>query len=410
MGSLGLGGLTLPNLLATRAAADAKKSTKDTSVVWLWLNGGPTHIETFDPKMTAPVEYRSVTGEVKTVLPGVTLGGNFAGLAQQADKMAFVRSFMVPSSSHNRGAFWVNTGYDQTAKRPSLGSIASRVRGPNHPVTGMPTYVQIGRFGFGESENVMSGPAWLGKSYAPFLPEGPARDNMNLSTEVRRLTDRNALLQRLDGLRRDADANGVMDGIDGFNQQALSLILGNAPQAFDLEQEGARTRERYGEGLGESMLLARRFCEAGCGFVGISFQGWDMHSSIERGLSRVAPQVDQAVSAFVEDIYQRGMDKNILFVLSGEFGRTPRVNKNAGRDHWGNLSTLALAGGGLNVGQTVGESSANAEYPQSKQVTVQDLMATVFHTLGIARDTHFNDPAGRPIPMLEEGSPIADLV
>ncbi len=411
VGALGLGGLTLPNLLAQRAVArEGQARGKDTSVVWLWLNGGPTHIETFDPKMTAPVEYRSVTGEVKTVLPGVTLGGHFGGMAQQADKMTFVRSFVVPSSSHRTAAFWVNTGYDQNANRPSLGSIASRVRGANHSVSGMPTYVQMGQFGFGAYQNAMSGPAWLGKAYGPFMPEGPARDNMQLTTEVDRLSDRMSLLGRLDQLRRDADANGVMEGIDGFNEQAMSLILGNASQAFDLAHEDPKIVARYGEGLGESMLMARRLCEAGCGFVGISFQGWDMHGGIESRLNRLAPEVDRAVSAFVEDIYQQGLDQKILFVLSGEFGRTPRINSKAGRDHWGNLSTLALSGGGLQMGQTIGQSSPNAEYPASNQITPQDLMATVFHTLGFAADTHFVDPAGRPVPMLESGTAIEGLV
>jgi hypothetical protein len=411
VGSLGLGGLALPHLLATRAAAaNSPSADHDTSVVWLWLNGGPTHIETFDPKMTAPVEYRSVSGEVQTGLPGVTLGGHFGELARQADKMAFVRSFVVPSSSHRLGAFWVNTGYNQSDNRPSLGSIVSRVRGANHPVSGMPTYVQMGRFGFNTYADAMTGPTWLGKAYGPFTPEGPARENMDLTAEVSRLDDRRTLLKELDRLRRDVDANGLMEGIDGFNQQALSLILGNAPQAFDIEQEDPRVVARYGDGLGESMLMARRLCEAGCGFVGVGFQGWDMHGNIEKGLDRRAPEVDRAVAAFVEDIYQRGLDKNILLVVSGEFGRTPRINKRAGRDHWGQLSTLALSGGGLQVGRTVGESSARAEVPLSNQITVQDLMATVFHVLGIAPDTHFNDPAGRPVPMLEEGQPIADLV
>jgi hypothetical protein len=411
VGSLGAGGLTLPHLLARRAAAaESRQNAPDTSVVWLWLNGGPTHIETFDPKMTAPVEFRSVTGEVKSTLPGVTLGGHFGQLAQQADKMAFVRSFVVPSSSHNIGCYWVNTGYGHKANRPSLGSIASRVRGPNHAESGMPTYVQMGRIGFGDDADRMSGPAWLGKAYSPFIPDGPDRENMILNTEVDRLDNRRGLLKNLDRLRRESDASGLIEGIDGFNQQALDLILGQAPRAFDLDKEDPAVVARYGDGLGKSLLTARRLCEAGCGFVAVSLQGWDMHGSIERSMNRTAPQVDQAVSAFVEDIHQRGLDRKILFVLSGEFGRTPRINKSAGRDHWGQLSTLALAGGGLQVGQVIGESSPKAEVPLSNQVTVQDLMATVFHTLGILPDTHFDDLSGRPVPMLEQGAPIAGLV
>lgn len=409
VGGLGLAGLTLPRLLEARARA-ASAVRRDTSVIWLWLNGGPTHIETFDPKMNAPVEFRSVTGEVKTRLPGVTLGGNFERLASCADKMAIVRSFEVPTSSHNRGCFWVNTGYEQRADRPSLGSISSRCRGPNHPQTGIPTYVRIGRVGFGDDANRMAGPAWLGKAYSPFEPEGPARDNMQLTTEIDRLNDRRDLLGKLDVMRRQVDASGMMEGIDGFNQQAIDLILGNAADAFDVQKESPGTVERYGEGLGESLLTARRLCEAGCGFVTVGFQGWDMHGGIKTRMDRVGPEVDQAVSALIEDIHARGLDQKILVVVTGEFGRTPRINQRAGRDHWGPLSTLALAGGGLNVGQVIGQSTAKAETPATTPITPQDLMATVFHVLGISPDVHFEDPAGRPVPMLADGRLIADLV
>ena len=198
IGGLGFGGLNLSNLMSARAAKPAGV-TRDTSVVWLWLNGGPTHIETFDPKMTAPKEYRSVSGEVKTRLPGVTLGGHFKGMADLADKMTFVRSFQVPSSGHNVAAFWVNTGYGPR-NRPSLGSITSRVRGPNPPHTGMPTYVKMGQIGFNSDAPIIPGSAWLGKAYSPFTPSGPSRDNMNLTTQVSRLEDRRSLLKGLDDL------------------------------------------------------------------------------------------------------------------------------------------------------------------------------------------------------------------
>ena len=408
IGGLGFGGLNLSNLMSARAAKPAGV-TRDTSVVWLWLNGGPTHIETFDPKMTAPKEYRSVSGEVKTRLPGVTLGGHFKGMADLADKMTFVRSFQVPSSGHNVAAFWVNTGYGPR-NRPSLGSITSRVRGPNHPHTGMPTYVKMGQIGFNSDAPIIPGSAWLGKAYSPFTPSGPSRDNMNLTTQVSRLEDRRSLLKGLDKIRRDVDASGVMDGIDGMNHQAFSLILGKATQAFDMKREDPRVVAKYGGGLGQSLLTARRLCEVGCGFVAVSLQGWDMHGNVAGGMNGRGPQGDRAVSAFVSDISQRGLDKNILLVISGEFGRTPRINKNAGRDHWGPLSTLALAGGGLNMGQVIGKSSRKAEVPAGGKVGPQELMATVFHVLGIERETSFDDPAGRPIPMLGTGQPIRGLI
>ena len=409
IGSLGFGGLTLSHLMAARAA-EGTAVKRDTSVVWLWLNGGPTHIETFDPKMDAPVEFRSVTGEVKTNQPGLTLGGNFEKMATLADKMTFVRSFTVPTSSHNRAAYFVNTGHNQGADRPSLGSITSRVRGCNHPETGMPTYVKMGQIGFNTEVNTIPGPAWLGKAHGPFSPDGPARKNMELATEVSRLEDRQTLLGNLDQLRRETDTSGTIEGIDGFNQQALTLILGKAPQAFDLKQEDPAVVAKYGDGLGASMLKARRLCEAGCGFVAVALQGWDMHGNIKRSMDSRGPQVDHAVAAFVEDIHQRGLEKDILLVISGEFGRTPRINKNAGRDHWGRLSTLALAGGGLQTGNVIGQSSPKAEFPAVDTVHTQDLMATVFHVLGIPPTTHFDDQAGRPIPMLPAGKPIPGLI
>ncbi|HAA50777.1 MAG TPA: DUF1501 domain-containing protein [Planctomycetaceae bacterium] len=408
----GLGALSLAGLMQARSAkaATTGQSTKQTSVVWLWLGGGPTHVETFDPKMTAPVEYRSVTGEVKTRIPGVTLGGNFPGMAQVADKMAFVRSFHHGNSGHGGGTHWVMTGYNNRGidngglpSRPSIGSIAAKHRGPNHPETGMPTYIRLGGIG-------SDGPAFLGTSYAPFGTSGEARKNMSLQTQVGRLEDRRGLLTGLDRLRRTADRQGVVEGLNAFEQQAFNLVLGKAPQAFDLKKEDPRTVAKYGGGLGSSMLMARRLCEAGCGFVTLSYGGWDMHGNIQKSMNGRGPVVDRAVSAFVDDVSQRGLSDRILLVVTGEFGRTPKINRNKGRDHWAPLSTLALAGGGLQMGQTVGESDAKLYRPKSDPVTPQDLMATVFHVLGMDHRLQFTNQGGRPVYMIEEGDPIKSLI
>ncbi len=411
VGALGTTGLGLSSLLAARSeAASAGKTVKDTSVVWLWLGGGPTHIETFDPKMSAPAEYRSVTGEVATNLPGVTLGGNFKEMARVADKMAFVRSFAHTNSGHGGGTHYVMTGYDNRLvdngglpSRPSIGSILARVRGANHPQTGMPTYVRLGGIG-------SDGPAFLGTPYSPFDSNGPARNNMRLATTTDRLGDRRELLSNFDRLRRMADQSGVVEGLGAFEQQAFDLVLGNAPQAFDLKEEDPKLVTRYGKDLGEKMLVARRLCEAGCGFVTVSYGGWDMHGAIERNMNARGPVVDRAVAAFVEDLYERGLQERILLVITGEFGRTPRINKNAGRDHWAPLSTLALAGGGLKMGQVIGESDRNAYRPATNAIGPQDLMATVFDVLGIDRATAFLNQAGRPVHMIENGTPISELI
>jgi len=201
-----------------------------------------------------------------------------------------------------------------------------------------------------------------------------------------------------------------MEGLDSFEQQAFNLVLSRSQQAFDLKFEDPRVVDRYGKGLGQQLLTARRLCEAGCGFVTINYGGWDMHGNIKQSLEQRSPEMDHAVAALVEDINQRGMENNILLVISGEFGRTPKINGNAGRDHWAPLSTLALAGGGLKMGQVVGESAAKVDVPKTTPIRPQDLMATLFQVLGIDRRVQFVDQAGRPVYMIEDGRPIEELV
>jgi hypothetical protein len=412
LGALGMTGLMLPDLLRVRAAAAASgRPTRNTSVVWLWLGGGPTHIETFDPKMSAPAEFRSTVGAVQTNLPGVQIGGVFPRIAQVADKMAFVRSFAHQNSGHGGGTHWVMTGYNfppadngQGQNKPGYGAILARYRGANNAESGLPTYVRMNGI-------LGDGPSWLGSAFAPFDVAGNARNNMNLQVTLERLAERRNLLRTFDTMSRDIDRSGLARGLDSFEQQAYDLLLSRARETFDVNREEPRTRDLYGNNnLAQRLLLARRLCEAGVGFVTIDFGGWDMHGQVAQGMRNLGPQVDQAVAAFVRDINDRGLDRDILLVISGEFGRTPRVNGGAGRDHWAPLSTLALAGGGLRMGQVVGDSNSRAEVPRTTPITPQDLMATVFHVLGIPRDLHYNDPSGRPTPMIDGGRPIAELV
>ncbi|HLJ94994.1 MAG TPA: DUF1501 domain-containing protein [Gemmataceae bacterium] len=410
IGALGMGGLLLPELLRARAATTAAGlATKNRSVIWLWLGGGPTQVETFDPKMTAPVEYRSTVGAVKTNVPGIEIGGLFPKIAQVADKMAFVRSFAHTNSGHGGGTHWVMTGYDfppadnnQAPVKPGLGSILARMRGPNNPQTGLPTYVRINHI-YGD------GPAWLGPSYAPFDSGGNARTNMNLHVTLDRLSDRRSLLKTFDTIDRSIDKSGLLHGLDSFEGQAFDLILSRAREVFDIKREDPRIRDQYGPGLGEQLLLARRLCEAGVGFVTIHYGGWDMHSDIAKSMHSTVPPLDRAVAALVEDLAIRGLDQEVLLVISGEFGRTPRINGTAGRDHWAPLSTLAFAGGGLKMGQVIGQSSEKAEVPKSRPITPQDLAATIFQVLGLPLDQHFTDPSGRPVAMIDGGKPIAEL-
>lgn len=414
IGTLGLSGLTLSKLLAARSrAAHEGTATKDTSVVWLWLGGGATHIETFDPKPDAPAEFRSVVGAVQTSLPGVQIGGLLPKMAQQAHRMAFVRSFAHNNSGHAGGTHYVMTGVDHPPAdageppiKPSIGSIVARVRGSSNSRTGIPTYVRLAGL-------YADGPNWLGASFAPFDTGGQARNNMNLSIDLGRLDNRRGLLNQLDRLNRQIDRSGLMEGLDQFETQAFDLILGHAKEAFDLEKEDPRLREEYnraGTALGDQLLLARRLCEAGVGFVTLhyanSYQAWDMHERIQPQLEQACPPLDHAVSTFLEDLAQRGLDQKILLVITGEFGRTPRINGSAGRDHWGPLCTLALAGGGLRMGQVVGESTSKAELPKTAPINPRDLMATIFHVLGISPEVQLLDPAGRPQYLLPPGAQV----
>jgi hypothetical protein len=423
VGTLGLTGLSLGGLLRSRAEAAARGTiTKDTSVVWVWLGGGPTHVETFDPKMDAPAEFRSAVGEVKTSIPGVTIGGLFPKIAEQAHRMAFVRSFAHGNSGHAGGTHFVMTGVDYPPAdaglppiKPSFGSITAKVRGTNHPVSGIPTYVRL-------SGLYADGPNFLGPANAPFDVGGEARNNMNLAVGLDRVGDRRTLLKALDHADREIDRTGEMRGLDAFEGQAFSMILGRAKEAFDITREDPRLRSLYGPGFGEQLLMARRLCEAGCGFVTLNYanapQGWDMHGapnqpnlSIDKQMQQASPPMDHAVSIFLEDLAQRGLSQKILLVLTGEFGRTPRINQFGGRDHWGPLCTLALAGGGLKMGQVVGESSAKAEVPKSTPIMPKDLMATIFHVLGFDLEMQFPDTFGRPQYLIPDGArPIAELV
>lgn len=409
VGTLGLGGLTLANLLAARAAADQVNGirVKDTAVVLLFLTGGPSQIETFDPKPNAPEGFRSLTGSVQTCLPGVQIGGTFRKLAALADKLAIVRSFTHNETDHTRAVEQVIRG-GNTLQRASLGAVTARLRGTSHPTTGMPTHVfleasEIDRQFERERLRLVgaAGAGELGGGYSPFQAGGQdeVRKDMRLKVSQTRLRDRLQLHQTLDRMNRAVDASNDMEELDKFEQQALQLVLGKSRGAFDLTQEDRRVVERYDTSgymtgltrdrrstLGHQMLLARRLCEAGCGFVTIHNPGWDMHGgptqfNMVDGMQELGNPVDHAVSAFLEDVASRGLSKKILLVITGEFGRSPRVNTNGGRDHWPLLSTLAFAGGGLRMGQIIGESTSKAEEPRSNPMTVDHLLGTVFQVL-----------------------------
>lgn len=436
VGSLGLGGLTLPWLLRARTAAAANGATfRNKSIVLLFCSGGPSHIETFDPKLTAPAEARSLTGEVATTIPGLTFGGTFPLLAQHAHRMAVVRSFAHKTSDHVKAIEQVFQCGNPT--KGSLGAIVSRLRGPSHPQTGMPTHVHLST---DEVDNQYSneksrmlnadGPGSLGAAFTPFYPGGKGEVNRNLELGISldRLDERRALKSALDRLERDADTRGLMEGFDKFEHQAFELILGKSRQAFDLAHEDPALVRRYDTSrfqtghkkfrkseLGRQLLLARRLCEAGCGFVTIQNPGWDMHADgnnpgIEKGMEMLGRPVDQAVSVFLEDLAARGLENDILLIITGDFGRTPRVNKSGGRDHWPGLSTLAFAGGGLKMGQAIGQSSPRLDAPASDPIGLENLLATVMHCLFDVGQLRVQTNIPRDVAaLLERSEPIAGL-
>jgi uncharacterized protein (DUF1501 family) len=416
IGSLALGGLSLPGLLAARArAAEAKRPVTDKSVIFLFLHGGPSQFETFDPKMTAPAEVRSTTGEIATRLPGVTFGSTFSRLAARADRLAVVRSYVPGDAGHNIKPIVCADTFGA-----SLGSIYARVAGINHPANGIPTNVALfpravdrstqpanmnfGKFG-------ATGP--FGSAYAPFDPGAGSQlqQDMRLALPMDRLEDRRQLLAQLDQVKWTLAEARALDGLDRTREQAFSTILGGVAEAFDLSKEELRITERYdtaplvrpeninkkwrnynnyvdnAKSLGKLLLLARRLCERGCGFVTVTTNFvWDMHSDVNNagvaeGMGYMGLPLDHAVSAFLDDVEARGLSERILLVVCGEMGRTPRVNKNGGRDHWGNLGPLLLAGGGLKMGQVIGQSNRIGGEPQSDPVRIQNVVATIAHTL-----------------------------
>jgi hypothetical protein len=442
-GALGLGGLTLPWLLGTRALAarEEPRFVRDRSVVLVFLAGGASHIETFNPNLEGPEASRSVTGEVQTALPGVTFGGTFPLLARHAKKMAVVRSFRHSVGAHAQAISHVLTGgtdpTGQAREGFGMGAMYARLRGTNHPRTGLPTYhlltaphkdPQYSR----ELQRVVVGsrPGPLGPTCAPFEPAGKGNglDNMRLRLPADRLNDRRALLKRLDELKRGLDDRDLTDGLGQFEQQALELLLGGASKAFDLSAEKKETLQRYDTSafkcgkkvfepsvLGKQMLLARRLVEAGAGFVTVQSAGWDMHADgnnpgIKAGMEMLGRPLDRALSAFLEDVEARGLSDKVLLVLTGDFGRTPKINPRGGRDHWANLCTLALAGGGLKMGQVIGRSDRNNAVPATTPYSTPNLLSTVMHALfdvGVLRVSR--GVPGDLVKRIEDHRPIEEL-
>jgi hypothetical protein len=399
-------------------------------VVWLW--GGPSHLETFDPKPEAPAEYRGAQGAIATNVPGIRITERLPLLARIADKYCLIRSVAHDSPGHVNATHTALTGYPgelieaapYTPKYPDIFTVAHKVLPALRP--GLPQYIGLPQLRY-------TGGAHLGRSYNPFSvaadPNGSrfALPNLNLDGPARRrLEGRSGLLTAFDGMRADVDRSGLMEALDDFRSQALDLLTGPVVrQAFDLSGEDPRLRDRYGRTtLGQRCLLARRLVEAGARLVTVDFPSvpgqkafsWDDHASVWNIFDQMAirlPVLDQAVSALIEDVAARGLDRQTLIVLMGEMGRTPRLSNykgQPGREHWPSALSILMAGGGMPMGQVIGATTRKGEEPQERRLHPGDLLATWYKFLGIDPRTTFPDHAGRPIPLLPQGEPIRELV
>lgn len=418
-GILGLGGLSLADLLKVRAkAADAGREIPKRSVIFIELAGGPTQFETYDPKPEAPAEYRGPLGTIQTALRGVRFSEMMIEQAKIAKRLAVIRSVHHNSGSHQTSSHLTQTGYylrdrqNPDNELPCIGSVVDHLSGPN--AEGVPGYVAVPRImRYGQA-------AFLGKGHNPFETGGDPNkakfkvQNLDLvgNLNLERLDDRRNLLSSLDASRRVIDNRGVGDAFDSFTRDAFELVTGDrAREAFDIAQEPDNVRDRYGRHtVGQSLLLARRLIEAGVSFVSVRVGGWDDHNQLVKRMKTKAPQYDRGVAALINDIYDRGLDHDVMVIAMGEFGRTPRFNKNAGRDHWGSLMSVMMAGGGLNVGQIVGASNSRGEVPLDSPYRPEHILATAYRHLGIDTGATFTDHAGRPRYVLEQREIVRELV
>ena len=422
VGALAAGGLTLADALRIENQAQAAQpgiSTRKKAVIQIWLAGGPSHIDMYDLKPDAPAEFRGEFRPIATNVKGIDISEHLPHQAKIMDKLAIVRSAYHTNAGHGMGSQWMLTGYQPTIEvsdniYPSCGSVVARMKGPNEP--GLPAYVNLPRpLGLGKA-------AYLGASYNPFSPDDdPNRDgfqvrNMKLPGRVtlERLDRRKGLQAQIDKIRRDVDIKGDIEGLDKHYRDAMEMVTSDkAQKAFDIAKEDPKVRDNYGRhDMGQSCLLARRLVEAGVSYVTIQAGGgWDTHGDNFKQLKdNLLPKFDRAVAALVQDLYDRGLANDVLVMAFGEFGRTPRINGGAGRDHWPGAMSILFAGGGLRMGQAIGTTDPRAEAPATKPYTPGCVLSTMYHTLGINFKHSFHDQANRPLPILNEGKPIEELI
>ena len=429
VGSLGAFGLSLSDLLRNSArGADSAGRTRghasNRSVILIWQHGGPSQLDTFDMKPEAPAEVRGPWRPVASSLPGLDVCELCPEQGRVMDRCSVIRSFSHGNGDHWAAAHWMLTGRtgangsDRPARQPSMGSVAAHLLGPRQPGALASVNMNDGGFGY-------HGGAWLGVSANPFgygdysygneagkLPTGDDKSfSLVEGLTSDRLNTRVSLQQGLDSLNRRLDTNPVFRQLDRVDQQAVEIVLsGRVREAFQLDRESQATRDRYGDGWGAQALLARRLIEAGVRFVSLNTGYWDDHGNIKGALDNKMPRHDRAVGVLIQDLAERGMLDDTLVISAGEFGRTPVINKDAGRDHWPQAQSVLLAGGGYRHGQVIGSTNAKAEYPTSRKVGVEDFCAIVYHALGLKSDDSLIDRSGRPMHLLPGGEVPRELL
>jgi hypothetical protein len=405
IGALGAG-LSLADLLRARAtaAAHTTRPSSTKAAIMIYLPGGPSHMDMYDLKPSAPVEYRGEFRPIPTNVPGIQICEHFPMQARMFEKLAVIRS-VVSVEEHSDSL--VMTGFSENANRtahhPSFGSVVSRLR--QGTTADVPPFVSLRGMSRGLE------PGYLGVAHRAFTPNGPGVENLRLGRglDADRVGSRRDLLHEFDNLRRDVDASGTMTGMDAFTTRAFDMIASGAVRrALDLTREDPRVRDRY-RGV-EQFLTARRLIEAGVGVVTLSIGGWDTHGQNFQQLRRQLPQVDRGIANLVQDLCDRGMDQDVATIMWGEFGRTPRVNNSAGRDHWAPVMSALVAGGGMRMGQAIGSSSARGEYPRERRVTAPQVLSTLYRAMGIDPALTFPNGSGRPMYILDDREPVTELL
>jgi hypothetical protein len=389
---------------AGAATTSKQPSRSNKAAIMIYLPGGPSHMDMYDLKPNAPKEFRGEFKPTKTNVPGVEICEHFPLQAKMWDKLACIRS-LVTVDEHSDTL--VMTGYpdrvNRTAEHPSFGSVVSKLRSETNGA--IPPFVSLRGMSRG------SEPGYLGIAHRPFTPSGPGNANLKLANGVSldRLDDRKSLLASFDDTRRDIDASGTMRGMDSYTEKAIEMVTaGVVRSALDIKKEDRKTLDRY-KGV-EQFLTARRLVEAGVGCVTLSIGGWDTHGQNFQTLKRQLPKVDQGIANLISDLHDRGMGEDVITVMWGEFGRTPKVNSNAGRDHWSPVMSALIAGGGLRMGQAVGASTAKGERPKDRPLSVPQVLSTIYRQLGIDPAMTFPNGSGRPMYILDDREPVKELV